>query len=323
MADQLTSAQTCRVCGALLGNDEFREYGLCPTCAGAGALQGTSQTDASGAALSQFEARPSPTPDVLIDPDHPHWGPVAGVSVWLGSVAAIVLLPSIAVLGYYLIQLARGAPVPSFAPQDDMHELRDWLMSPRLLLIQVLTTIVAHAITIAVCWAVVTKMGTRQFWASLGWNWAGRSVWYWLVFSACVIVGLEILSVILLRFLPQSEDNSFTELLRSSQSVRIAVAVLATFSAPIVEEVVYRGVLFPGLRKRLGVIAAIVVVTLLFPSVHLLQYKGAWVTMSGLLFLSLILTLVRARTSSVLPCVTIHFVNNAFFSVLILFNKVS
>jgi membrane protease YdiL (CAAX protease family) len=54
-----------------------------------------------------------------------------------------------------------------------------------------------------------------------------------------------------------------------------------------------------------------------------LQYRGAWVTMSGLVFLSLILTLVRARTRSVLPCVTIHLANNAFASVFILLYKAS
>ena len=121
--------------------------------------------------------------------------------------------------------------------------------------------------------------------------------------------------------LPQSEENSFTELLKSSTRVRIAIAILATFSAPLVEEAVYRGILYSGLRKSFGVAPTVLLVTLMFAGVHVLQYMGAWVSIAGLTMLSLALTVIRARTKSILPCVAIHTVNNAFFSVLILLNK--
>ena len=121
--------------------------------------------------------------------------------------------------------------------------------------------------------------------------------------------------------LPESEQNAFSELLKSSQQVRIAVAVLATFTAPIVEETVYRGVLFSSLRKYLRATSTVLIVTLMFVGVHVLQYWGAWVSIAGLTLLSLTLTIVRARSKSILPCVVIHTINNAFFSVLILLNR--
>jgi membrane protease YdiL (CAAX protease family) len=256
----------------------------------------------------------------LLDPDHPHWSAGAGIGVWVASVASIIVIPVLAVIAWYVFQYARHAAVPSLSSKDD---LLDWLKSPNLLLLQVLSTILAHAITIAVCWAVVTRLGRRPFWESLGWSWAGRSVWYWVVVSACVILALLIVDQGLVRVLPQSEENSFSELLKSSQRVRIAIAVLATFTAPIVEETVYRGVLFASVRRHLGLIATVVVITLLFSGVHVLQYWGAWVSVAGLTLLSLALTVIRARTKSILPCVVIHTLNNAFFSVLILLNKAS
>jgi membrane protease YdiL (CAAX protease family) len=258
--------------------------------------------------------------DVENDPDRPSWGPVGGVAVWILSVGAIIVIPVIAVIIWYLIQSARGSYVPNLVNRDEMLE---WLKSPNLLLVQVLSTIVAHALTIFFCWAVVTKLGKRPFWQSLGWSWAGRSVWYWLVYSAVIIVALILITQLLSRVLPQSEENSFSELLRSSTRVRIAIAVLATFTAPLVEEAVYRGILFSAFRRSLGLIGTVVLVTVMFAGVHVLQYIGAWVSIAGLTLLSLSLTLIRARTKSILPCVLIHTVNNAFFSVLILFNKVS
>jgi membrane protease YdiL (CAAX protease family) len=320
MVDQLASAETCRVCGVLLNKDQFQVDGLCSVCAGASSLRASWDAQSATQPSAPFDVAPVSQEEVPPDPDRPHWGPTSGVSVWLASVAAIIVIPVIAVIAWYLIESARGAALPNLAVREEMLE---WLKSPNLLLVQVLSTILAHAITIAICWAVVTRMGTRPFWASLGWNWAGHSIWYWLAFSACVIVALLVVSQLLSRVLPQSEENSFTELLKSSRQVRIAIAMLATFTAPLVEETVYRGILYSGLRRNLGLTASVVLVTLMFAGVHVLQYLGAWVSIAGLTLLSLALTVIRARTKSILPCVAIHTLNNAFFSVLILLNKAS
>ncbi len=320
MVDQLASAETCRVCGALLNKDQFQVDGLCSQCAATSSSQASWDAQSAAQASAPFDVSPVSQEEVPPDPDRPHWGPVSGVGVWLASVAAIIVIPIIAVIAWYIIESARGAPLPNLAVREEMLE---WLKSPNLLLVQVLSTILAHAITIGICWAVVTQLGKRQFWASLGWSWAGHSFWYWVAFSACVIVALLLVSQLLSRVLPQSEENSFTELLKSSQQVRIAIAVLATFTAPLVEETVYRGILYSGLRRSFGLTATVVLVTLMFAGVHVLQYLGAWVSIAGLTLLSLALTVIRARTKSILPCVAIHTLNNAFFSVLILLNKAS
>jgi len=317
MIDHFASAETCRACGLPLNKNEFSYDGVCAECAASSSTQASG--DVASAVAPPFDVFPA-AQEVSIDPDHPRWGPVAGIGVWLVSLVVIIVIPMLAVVSWYLIQSARGRPVPNIVARDEM---LDWLKSPNLLLVQVLSTILAHLITIAACWALVTRFGARPFWASLGWNWAGRSVWYWLVFSACIIVALLVASQVLSRFLPQSDENSFAELLKSSQRVRIAVAVLATFTAPLVEETVYRGVLFSSLRRYLGLVATVLVITVMFAGVHVLQYRGAWVSIAGLTLLSFVLTVVRAGTKSILPCVLIHTLNNAFFSVLILLNRAS
>lgn len=316
MVDEIAPAERCGVCGAPMNAAEFAGISLCVQCAGVSSSPPFSG-DAEASALHVAQVLPQ---GVALDPDHPPWGPRTGMSVWLASVAAIIVIPIIAVIMWYGIQSARGAHLPTLAARQ---EVLEWLKSPTLLLVQVLSTILAHGITIAVCWAIVTKMGMRPFWESLGWNWAGRPRWYWPTFSACVIVALLGVTPVLTRFLPQSEDNSFAELLKSSQQVRIAIAVLATFTAPLVEETVYRGLLFSSLRRYLGVGVTVLIVTVMFAGVHVLQYWGAWVSVAGLSLLSLTLTVVRAKTKSILPCVLIHTLNNAFFSVLILLNKAS
>lgn len=316
MVDQITSPETCRVCGASLNREQFPVDGLCPRCAHGNHSQAPEIEPASLASNPidpSSESRPAAEPD----PDDPRWGPFTGISIWVVSVAAIIVVPVIAVALWLVIQTVRGAPLPNFTARD---EVEQWVMSPNVLLLQIVSTIVAHALTLAICWAVVTKMGSRPFRASLGWSWGGHRIWYWVVFSGCTLLGIQILSQVLIRFLPERE-SPFDQLLKSSQQVRIAVAILAVCTAPIVEEVVYRGVLFSALRKRIGVIATVIIVTATFAGVHVFQNRGAWVSISGLAFLSLALTTVRARTKSVLPCIFIHTLNNAFASLVILINK--
>ena len=316
MVDQLASAETCRLCGVLLNQDQVLAGKLCGQCAEAYPFERSGAPQAQGLS-APFDFTPQFPKEASPDPDNPPWGPITGISVLLFSFAAIVVVPVIAVVAWILIQTARGAPLPNFGNAE---EFKQWVLSPNIILLQVVSTIVAHAITLAVCWAVVTKLGARPFRQSLGWSWGGRSVWYWLVFSACILVALQLVGQVLSRFLPEAE-SPMAQWLKASPQVRIAVAVLATFTAPLVEEVVYRGLLFSALRKHLGMITTVLVVSLVFGGVHVFQNWGAWVSIVSLMLLSLALTIVRAKTKSILPCVFMHTVNNAVASVLILLNK--
>ncbi|MGH9945152.1 MAG: lysostaphin resistance A-like protein, partial [Pyrinomonadaceae bacterium] len=85
-----------------------------------------------------------------------------------------------------------------------------------------------------------------------------------------------------------------------------------------VEEVVYRGLLFPTLQRSLNTTAAIAAVSVLFALVHVPQYWNNVGVIIAITLLSVTLTLVRARTGRLLPCFVIHLVFNGIQSVLIL-----
>lgn len=82
----------------------------------------------------------------------------------------------------------------------------------------------------------------------------------------------------------------------------VALAVLP----PICEELLFRGALLHGLRKRLGPVGLCVVVGLLFGIFHLALFR--LVTTS---FLGVILTAVALMTGSVFPGILWHAINNA------------
>ncbi len=95
------------------------------------------------------------------------------------------------------------------------------------------------------------------------------------------------------------------------------IAFLAVVTAPLVEEIVYRGILYSALQRLTGAIAAVAIVTLIFAGLHVRQYWPNFGAISAIPLLSLALTVVRARTGRLLPCYMIHLVFNGIQSVLI------
>jgi uncharacterized protein len=251
-----------------------------------------------------------------LDPDHPRWGVWTGIGVLVFSVAAL-LVAQVAVVGVLLVIDKQRGVLP---PVIDAEAIRAWAMSSHVVMASVYSTIPAHLLTILFCWAVVTRLRRQPFFASLGWNWAGHSPLYWLGIAVLVLIGILLASNYVFRFLPQKK-TPFDDMLQSGLQVRIAIALLASFSAPVVEEMVYRGVLFGGLRRRFSAVTTVIVVTLLFAGIHVPQYWGAWASIAGLMLLSLVLTVVRATSKTLLPCIVIHFINNAVASLIIVFGK--
>src|SRR5436853_2221856 len=254
----------------------------------------------------EYAAAEGDSSDGLPDPDSPPWSVPGAIGVWLFWVAAIFVLP-ILVVGIMLgLRSASGEGLPLTA--DEMQKL---LLSPPYILGQVAATYPAHLLTLAVCWLVVTGFNKRPFLDALGWEWQGPPLLIKAALVPSVCIGVFAIAVILDKILPNSNDTTFEQIINSSAQVRYALAALAVFSAPFVEEFVYRGVLFGALRKRVGVLASIIVVPLLFSGVHVPQYFRAWAGLASLLVLSFILTLIRAATKSIKPCVAIHLLFNA------------
>jgi membrane protease YdiL (CAAX protease family) len=144
----------------------------------------------------------------------------------------------------------------------------------------------------------------------LGWKFNNFKIWHTIV----VVVEIFALAGILTSYFGET-DNELLRILRSSRTAVILIAILATFTAPIVEEVVYRGVLYSALQRTVGVWMAVFLVTLLFAVVHVPQYLPDYVAISMICLLSLILTLVRVWTKNLLPCIVLHFVFNGIQSV--------
>jgi membrane protease YdiL (CAAX protease family) len=173
----------------------------------------------------------------------------------------------------------------------------------------------AHVLSFALVWAVTTRLGRYPFWRVIGWSWPPRFRVWW---SIGLAIGLLFIGLIIIsRFGGQTTEME--KILLSSRLNALTTAFLATATAPLVEELIYRGVLYSAVQRALGMTNAIVIVMFLFTLVHVIQYWPNFGALSAILLLSCALTLVRARTGRLLPCYVIHLVFNGVQSLMIVF----
>ena len=249
----------------------------------------------------------SKTPEDLevYSPNNPPWSVGMAILLWISSVAFIFLLPVLFVVPYISSQ---GL---DFENQELMTEYitSDWVA----ILVGLSSTILAHILTIILAWVIVTRFKTFSFRKMLGCEWGGFKIWH----LVAIIVGVYVIAISLVSLLGAQEDE-LTKILQSSRAAVFLVAFLATFTAPLVEEVVYRGVLYSAFQKYFNAPAAVLIVTVLFAAVHVPQYLPNYATIITICILSLILTLIRWKTDNLLPCIILHTVFNGLQSILLI-----
>lgn len=238
-------------------------------------------------------------------PNDPPWGVAAAFGVWFLSVCFIAVIPALFLAPYAISQRSAYA--------DGSELMQALATDPIAIGIQVAGVIPAHLLTIVLAWMVVTKGRLYSFKEMLGWRSGGMQWWHY----AAIMLAIFGLALVVGTLIPEQE-NELTRILKSSRFIVFLVAAMATLTAPLVEEVVYRGVVYSALQRWAGVSTAVGLVTLLFAIVHLPQYYPSVSTMVLLTILSLILTLVRVKTGNVLPCIILHTIFNGLQSVLLI-----
>ncbi len=242
-------------------------------------------------------------------PNNPPWNGWTALGLWAASVFLLFFFANV-FLGTYLSLLKFDA--------SDHARFNEFILNdPQAVLLQILGVFPAHLLTLALAWAIVTKNREYGFREMLGWNMGGFRIWH-----ALILVVLFFALAIVFTLIFGKVENDFEVMLKSSKWIIIPVSIMAVFTAPVVEEVVYRGVLYSAFRRRFGVSSGIIFITLLFASIHVLQYSQKSVpdygVMLTILLLSLTLTAIRERTGNLLPCIILHMVFNGFQAVLMI-----
>jgi membrane protease YdiL (CAAX protease family) len=247
----------------------------------------------------------------IVNADDPAWGIGAAIFVWIASVVLMVIMPLLLLLPYASSKgLHTGDP-------NYVKALAELALSDKTaVLLQVIAILPSHLLTFALIWAVVTRFGKRPFWATIGWRLSGQfEIWLWVGLG----VALFIVGSTLAWLLGSAKPTQLEQIINSSLAARYTISILAVGTAPFVEEFMYRGVLYAPLQKLAGAPTAVFLVLALFTIIHVPQYWPNVGVITAVALLSIALTLVRAYTRRLLPCIIIHLVFNGIQAVLLIF----
>jgi membrane protease YdiL (CAAX protease family) len=195
---------------------------------------------------------------------------------------------------------------------------------------------------IVLFWARIRGISWNQIREDIGWtsgtNVIKESLWGIAGYAMMLpILGVGIILVLLLVFIQSfitggSGGDPFAgtsggahpivlDIANGSWQIRILLVVLAAVAAPIVEETMFRGVLYRQLRtssKRLGIalsiICSVLLTSFLFAAIH----PQGWVAIPALMAIAIGMNLMREWRGTLIPSMVVHSVSNGLVTTMMI-----
>ena len=211
-----------------------------------------------------------------------------------------------------LTLLLHYAPLRSISNQKEMERL--FVSKP---LLSIGTMVIWYALLILFLYVTLSVFRSTPFWRSVGWQKLGgreshwpKNPWLYLA-GGC---GLSILVFIATAKMQAPEDVPIQELFKYKNTAMLFMA-MAVLVAPLVEETVFRGYLYPLFARSFGVAAGIIITGILFGLMHGAQLGWTWGLVSVLVAVGIIFTFVRARTGTVFASFLLHLGYNSTIAI--------
>ena len=158
----------------------------------------------------------------------------------------------------------------------------------------------------------VVEAKSGKFWEPLRWNWPTS---FWAAFLALGVVVYFVLGA-LSQLLPIPSHLPIDRFFQTAREAAL-MSILSVTLAPLMEELFFRGLLYPVLARRLGTWIGILITSAAFGLLHAAQLKYSWAVL--IIFLvGLALTTVRAITKSVGASFLVHAAYNGTLSSILL-----
>lgn len=145
-------------------------------------------------------------------------------------------------------------------------------------------------------------------WRTIGWRPLPGGVFpRWMAALALILLGI-LLSVGVTLVSSQFKPKASLPIQTYFESRLSAVLLLsmAVVLAPIFEETVFRGYMYPVIARSWGVASSVIVTGTLFGLLHSMQLWGGWVQIGLLICVGLVFTYVRAVSKTVLASYLLH-----------------
>jgi len=138
-----------------------------------------------------------------------------------------------------------------------------------------------------------------------------------------VVVALVTAPFIFWIFGDNPPEQSVSEIAGTSQTVieQLLVIVAIAVAAPIIEEVIYRGMLLSTLRRRFGRWVSILISATIFAGIHAVLDPNAIAAVPGLFLLGVVLAYAALRTGDLSLPIALHSGVNLLAAIALLYGQ--
>jgi membrane protease YdiL (CAAX protease family) len=220
------------------------------------------------------------------------------------------------VFGITSLILVDGLMVAFFAPHRHLsqEELQAYFMSNAKFAIGSMLT--WYALLFFFLYVTLSLLRGHSFWESLGWRKIQPRVGElprnpFIYFAAGS--GLSLFVAIASSRMKTPENMPIEEVFKYRNTALMFMA-MAVLVAPLVEETLFRGYLYPLFARTFGVGVGILLTGALFGLMHGYQLGWSWELVGMLAFVGVVFTTVRARTGSVFASYLMHLGYNSLIS---------
>jgi len=220
--------------------------------------------------------------------------PPARDPVWSGR--DVIVLTLVAFLTLIFCGVVISLYVAAFYPRQKPEEVAG------MPVVSILAQALTSAVLLGAMYGMVVRRYRSPFWESVRWMWPKGSLAFLWAFGG---VAIALLVDFVSALAPVPKSLPIYKLFGSTASA-YALAGYGILIAPVIEELFFRGFLFPVLARRSGVPLAVVLTSLAFMLIHASQLAGAWVPLLILFFVGMAFTLARAWSGSVAVSYLMH-----------------
>jgi membrane protease YdiL (CAAX protease family) len=147
----------------------------------------------------------------------------------------------------------------------------------------------------------IGRRSLQGFWKAIHWNWRGGKLPGLLLGGVALALFVDFVS----RYLPIPKSLPVERFFNEAATAYL-MSALGVILAPLLEELFFRGLFYPLVRRTVGVTLAVLLTATIFAFIHGAQLGYAWAPLLSIFVVGVVLTLVRQITESVAASYLVH-----------------
>jgi membrane protease YdiL (CAAX protease family) len=288
--------------------DNQSSSGAAPVRARSNEPKDSAPEEVPPAAMEPLEPAPQNLPDIPVPPRAPQLRP--GISDDLlvpwgwTEVALFVVLALIA--SAVVTWGAAEVAVQLFRVNPD--DVFGTTMSTAKSVVVLLSQALIDGLAILYLYLMLLARTDAPFWPAIGWRELRPGLGKIRTLAPQFLAGGGVLAIVVAfagGFLNSKQTLPIEDLLKARVSI-LLFGILGVAVAPLVEETIFRGFLYPVIARRMGIAGGVAVTGALFGLMHAAQLWGGWGQIALLILVGVVLTWVRAHTGTVAASYFVH-----------------